>query len=132
MANIALLAGPKTLSHDNNAMISIKNKGNHDSVVSSKKESKNCFVEFDECAYVKALEEEDNSDEDKNTMSLSECNIVVEISPLLWKTLTLIFFIFIIIAAEKREHNNIARNNQHLRELGLVKEVTSNGNAQKK
>ena len=83
---LALLAGPKTLSHDVNAMISTKNKGNYDSVVSSEKECKNCFVEFDECAYIKASE-----DEDKPTMSLSECNIVVEISPLMWKTLTLIF-----------------------------------------
>ena len=91
VANIALLAGPKTLSHDNNAMISTKHTGNHDSVGSSEKESKNCFVEFDECAHIKATEDKGNSDEDKPAMSLSERNIVAEISPLMWKTLTHIF-----------------------------------------
>jgi len=71
-------------------------------VVPSEKESKNCFVEFDECAHIKATEDKGNSDEDKPAMSLSERNIVAEISPLMWKTLTHIFFINHHCSGEKR------------------------------
>ena len=69
-------AGPKKLSHDYNATISTKNKGNHDSVVSSEKESENCFVEFEECAHIKALEQKGKSNEDKPCDEIKELKIV--------------------------------------------------------